>query len=44
VLSYFPGAVSVCNIIKDTFLLLDALEQDMDELRALKPLICLEMG
>ncbi|KII93707.1 hypothetical protein PLICRDRAFT_402164 [Plicaturopsis crispa FD-325 SS-3] len=29
---------------EDTFLLLDALEQDADELKALHPLICLEIG
>ncbi|RUP43245.1 hypothetical protein BC936DRAFT_137434 [Jimgerdemannia flammicorona] len=29
---------------EDTFLLLDALEQDKDELRAAKPSICLEIG
>ncbi|CAO3680523.1 unnamed protein product [Umbelopsis ramanniana] len=29
---------------EDTFLLLDALEQDQDELRALQPSICLELG
>ncbi|CAO3594463.1 unnamed protein product [Absidia cylindrospora] len=29
---------------EDTFLLLDALEQDQDELKTLKPSICLEIG
>jgi release factor glutamine methyltransferase len=30
--------------LEDTFILLDALEQDADELRELKPRICLEIG
>lgn len=29
---------------EDTFLLLDALEEDADHLRALKPTICVEVG
>ncbi|EKM60785.1 uncharacterized protein PHACADRAFT_155889 [Phanerochaete carnosa HHB-10118-sp] len=29
---------------EDTFILLDALEQDADELRETKPLVCLEIG
>lgn len=31
-------------IIEDTFLLLDALEQDESWLRSLRPTICLEIG
>ena len=30
--------------IEDTFILLDALEQDADELRRLQPSVCLEVG
>ena len=29
---------------EDTFILLDALEEDADELRRSKPLVCLEVG
>lgn len=29
---------------EDTFLLLDAIEEEADELRQLKPLLCLEIG
>lgn len=29
---------------EDTFLLLDALEEDAEELKAMKPRICLEIG
>ena len=29
---------------EDTFILLDALEQDVDELRDLQPRVCLEIG
>lgn len=29
---------------EDTFILLDALEQDADELKRLRPSICLEVG
>lgn len=29
---------------EDTFLLLDALEQDMEQLREIQPLVCLEIG
>lgn len=29
---------------EDTFLLLDAIEQDMHQLRQLRPLVCLEIG
>ena len=31
-------------LIEDTFILLDALEQDAEELRDAKPLVCLEIG
>lgn len=34
----------VSSFAEDTFLLLDALEADVNELGALKPLICLEIG
>lgn len=30
--------------LEDTFLLLDALEQEAEELRKERPLICLEVG
>ena len=30
--------------IEDTFILLDALEQDASELLELKPTVCLEIG
>lgn len=30
--------------LEDTFILLDALEQDQGELQALRPSICLEIG
>lgn len=29
---------------EDTFLLLDALEQDMEQLKKIQPLVCLEVG
>jgi len=29
---------------EDTFILLDALEQDAEELKALHPVVCLEVG
>lgn len=29
---------------EDTFILLDALEEDADDLRTLRPRICLEIG
>lgn len=31
-------------IIEDTFILLDAFEEDAELLRELKPIVCLEMG
>ena len=34
----------VCHTIEDTFILLDALEEDADALRQAKPLVCLEIG
>ncbi|KAI0080043.1 S-adenosyl-L-methionine-dependent methyltransferase [Panus rudis PR-1116 ss-1] len=36
--------LSIYEPAEDTFVLLDALEQDADEIKSLRPLICLEVG
>ena len=36
--------ISLFLLVEDTFTLLDALEQDADELRKLQPSVCLEVG
>lgn len=43
------GTLDLCNsslncVVEDTFLLLDAIEEDAEQLRQLKPLTCLEIG
>lgn len=44
-----PVQIIPCTLIfsptvEDTFILLDALEKDADELRKLQPSVCLEVG
>lgn len=40
----FKKSFVYVNVTEDTFLLLDALELEAETLKALKPLICLEIG
>lgn len=36
--------LQMLNLLEDTFLLLDALEDDQPSLRSLRPRVCLEIG
>lgn len=38
------STLTLSYLLEDTFLLLDALEQEVEELRKEHPLICLEVG
>ena len=39
-----PAWINLNQLLEDTFILLDALEEDADALRTLKPSVCLEIG